>query len=297
MTAAERHAAVREMHAKGMSDKQIADTLGLHRRQITRMRRLLGLPCNVVRTVYSDAERQFIRQQYGRMTAGQIAAMIGRTATSVSRAAKRLGVSRSVPRLEKRPGLVEKLRALHARGLGDTEIGGILNVDRHHVRDLRRRIGLPDNRWTEHMRAKVRRKTAEQLRKAGLTSIGQLRPLAHRKFARDHGWPEDLKFRQVQILELLWQNGPMTKNEIGQALGMRVKCNRHHGPHYPMMCNDPSNRATTSYTGDLLRRGLIISLGRIVRNRPPGAKSAQGHNTVLYSLPLTIERRSDGKAC
>lgn len=134
-----------------------------------------------------------------------------------------------------------------------------------------------------------------------LPSLARIRVEAFKKYARNHGWPEDLKKRQVQILELLWNNGPMTREEIGKALGSKKAAHRSYpGANvtyvYPMMCNKPGHGASTSWTADLLHRGLIISLGRIVRNKPAGAKNGQGHNTCLYSLPITIERKNYGKA-
>ena len=103
----------------------------------------------------------------------------------------------------------------------------------------------------------------------------------------------------MQILELLWQRGPVTREEIGAALGLRKIARRIGNGRisywYPMHCNTPGHGADNSYTADLLRRGLIISLGRIVRNKPPGARTGQGRNTVLYSLPLNIERKPHAK--
>ena len=58
-----------------------------------------------------------------------------------------------------------------------------------------------------------------------------------------------------------------------------------------MTCNKPRGGASTSYTADLIHRGLLINLGRVVRNKPAGAKNGRGHNTALYSLPLDIERK------
>jgi len=288
---------IRKLHARGYTDAEIAAALGQDRQRICQFRARMGLPCNEAREKYSPEEYDILRAEYGRVPAAALAKRFGRTRTSIYKVAARLGLNKSRSRLENRPGLVATLSARHAEGWSDAEIGRELGVDRHHVGALRKRIGLPPNTWSQHLRDRVRAKTAEQLAKAGLPNIGYLRVEAFKKFARDRGWPEDLKKRQVQILELLWKNGPMTREEICLALGLRKNARSRKfsdgsvGYWYPMHCNTIGHTADSSYTGDLLKRGLIISLGRIVRNKPAGAVSGQGRNTCLYSLPLDIERK------
>jgi hypothetical protein len=41
-------------------------------------------------------------------------------------------------------------------------------------------------------------------------------------FATEHGWPTDLKPRSVQILQVLFAYGPMTRIEIAEAIGLKV---------------------------------------------------------------------------
>ena len=232
---------IRRLVAKGMTDGRIADALGEDRRRVSQFRRRMHLACNGQRN-YRPCDLGFLREHYRELPTPEIAARLGRTVTSVYQAAARLGLMRPTPRLVDRPGLVDRLKALHGRGWSYGEIGRDLKVDRHHVASLCRKLGLPDHGWTEHMRANVRRKTAEQLRKAGLPSIGYLRVAAFRTYARDRGWPEDLKKRQVQILELLWANGPMTRDELGKALGLKKKARPIYGGRigywYPMHCNN-----------------------------------------------------------
>ncbi|HUX16239.1 MAG TPA: hypothetical protein VMW52_07180 [Phycisphaerae bacterium] len=288
-------AGIRRMHAEGNTDAQMAAVIDVDRRIVQEFRRRMGLVANGGR-MYRPEELAVVRAEYGRTPTPALAKKLGRTVTSIYQTAARLHLVRPTPRLEKRPGLIERLRARHAEGWSDAEIGREVGTDRHHFGKLRRKLGLAANVWSEHLRERVRRNTAEQLRKAGLPSIGYLRVEAFKKYARDRGWPEDLKPRQVQILELLWDRGPMTREEIGRALGMTPKPRKTSkggiSYWYPMHCNTPGHGADSSYTGDLLRRGLIISLGRVVRYKPAGARTGQSRNACLYSLPLTIERNA-----
>ena len=283
---------VRRLHARGKTDRQIADAMGLPRRSVAQVRMRMGLAVNPGRICFhwSSDRIRFLLSKYGTMTASAIAKQLGCSTKSIYQAADRFGLSAKRPRLEKRPGLTRRVRQLHSRGFSDIEIAEDIGVDPHGIGRLRAHLGLASNAHSLRQRDKTRRTTARQCRKAGVRSLGELRAKALKQYAIDRGWPADLKKRQVQILELIWQRGPMTREEIGRALGMRLRRRPNGRYWYPMMCNTANGRGATSYTGDLINRGLLITLGRIVQNRPPGAKNGQGHNTVLYSLPLDISK-------
>lgn len=78
----------------------------------------------------------------------------------------------------------------------------------------------------------------------------------------------------------LWERGPMTRLELAEAIGMAWK-----GSRKSLAGNGPGG----SYLPTLMRRGLVVSLGRIVQTGPKGKR--KGRNVHLYSLPLTIQRR------
>ena len=245
----------------------------------------------------SAQQIEIIRRDYRKVPAREIATAIGRNVFSVYNAAFRLGLT-ECQRI-RAPGFEAFLRAKHRLGWSDMEIaecwGG---VDRHAVSAMRQRLGLPSVLHSEHQRDNVRRKTAEQLKAAGLPSIGHLRVEAFKRRAREAGWPEDIKPRQVQILNLLWERGPMTREQLGQALGLTKKPRgisrgRQMKPWYPMHCNTPVHGADTSYVADLMRRGMVISLGRIAKH--PELK-CRGSSTVVYSLPMNISRQG-GAQC
>jgi hypothetical protein len=289
-------ASILRMPAHGKTDAEMAAVIGVDRRCVSQCRYRMGLPTNGSR-MYPPAHIAIIRAEYGHTPTAALAKRLGRTRTSIYQAAVRMGLNQRHPKLDKRPGLAAALRARHGEGWSDAEIGREVGADRHHIGNLRRRLGLPPNIWTPHMRDQVRRKTAEQLAKAGVPSMAYLRVRAIAEYARTRGWPEGLKRRQVQILELLWKNGPMTREDIGKTLKLRRIARTYPsgtvGYWYPMHCNTPGHGADSSYMGDLLKRGLIINLGRVVRNKPEGS-TGQGRNTCLYSLPLNIERKVGG---
>lgn len=223
--------------------------------------------------LYTDKQIAFVRENYGQMSATQIGKHIGRTNRSVYQFAGRLGLS------EKRPPLGEsfdrQLGQMHKRGLTDTAIAEKLGCERHAVGDHRRKLGLPDNTLSQWRRRQVAKKTREQLSKAGLPSLAAVRIKSFRDRARAAGWPEELRPRAVQILNTLWDRGPMTRRELAEAIGMPWK-----GSRKSLVSNDPEG----SYLAHLIKRGLVINLGRIRKG------GGRGGSTCVYSLPLWIER-------
>lgn len=231
------------------------------------------------RAKWTEREKQFVRDHHATMTAGQIAAAIGRSKNQIHAAVQRLGLNRRLcPH-----GAALKQYAIerHADGWSDQEIADgwsaqhpdRVPLGRHTIGELRRRLGLASNRLHEHQRERVRRNTAEQLRKAGLPSIGHLRVEAFKKFARERGWPEGLGPREVQILDALWQHGPQTRRELAERIGAPWK-----GTRKTLVGNKPGG----SYLAILMRAGLVVKLPlRIYQGR-------RGSSYCVYSLPLSV---------
>ena len=95
------------------------------------------------RRMYTAAERATIHQHYHSATGIELAAMLGRTMSSVHQAAARMGLSKQ-PRMP--ADTLEQVRSLHARGLTDADIARELGLARRTVTYLRRkRLGLPTN--------------------------------------------------------------------------------------------------------------------------------------------------------
>lgn len=202
-----------------------------------------------------------------------LAATLGRSLQAVYLAKSKMGLTRR--QLPRGPVFIRFLRAKHVAGWSDAEIAKAYGGDRHTVIRYRRKLGLPHNAYSEHRRQCVAEKTKQQLVAAGLPSIGHLRVQAFRKRARAAGWPEDLRPRAVQILNALWDRGPMTRRELVDVCGMPWKGSRK---------SLHSNDAEGSYLAHLMRRGLVVCMGRVNRER------GKGKSTCVYSLPLWIER-------
>lgn len=221
------------------------------------------------RRFYSQAEIDQVRVLYGTMPAATLAARLHRTVASLYQLADRLHLT-TPNRFP--PEKIAHLRALHAAGLPDRLIATKSGIDRRTVGDIRNRLGLPLIPDIEGKRNAVR----NQLKTLGLTSPTQLRTRDFRLYAQRYGWPEDFRPREVQICEALRRRGPMTRKELVAALGMRWR-----GVHNSLSGNGPGG----SYLATLMRRGVVVCLGRVVRT------GRKGGNLCLYSLTLDAEAR------
>lgn len=228
------------------------------------------------RRIWTESEKRVVRSLYRSIPASAIAAKIGRTDRQVYCAARNLGLCD--PNLFNAPDMQDFIRAKNAEGWSDSEIARARNVDRHAVTRSRKLMGLPFNRFSEHCIGKVRAKTQEQLSKAGLPSMAYLRIKSFQDRARAAGWPADLRPRAVQILNSLWDRGPMTRREIADVIGMPW-----NGSRKSLLSRDPEG----TYLAHLKARGLVIVFKRAFKVVGKG----KGHSCDVYSLPLWIERK------
>ena len=268
--------------------KRIAHALGRPVRDVVRQARRGEQPISR-RVPWTDAERQFVRDHAGELTVPQIAERLGRTPTQVYRMRARLGLM--IPRVPMGAAFAAYLRDHHRAGWSDAEIAagysrqypGRRPMDRHTVGTERAKLGLPENRLHEYQRRRVAAKTAEQLQAAGLPSLAAVRAKAFRDYARSQGWPEDLRPRAVQILNAIWDRGPMTRRELARAIGMPDQYDRPHGEASVLASNDPEG----SYLAHLAARGLVVVFKRAGRVTGRG----KGRSVDVYSLPIDIKRR------
>ena len=225
---------------------------------------------------WTRAEETLLRRAYRRRTGRSIAAELGRPVHAVRQKASALGLA--VPQRFRQPGFIAFLRARNAAGWSDTEIAAGWGCDRHAVTRARRRLGLPSNAHSERVRAKIRQAAAAQCRREGVANLGALRREIYRRRARAAGWPEDLRWRSVQMLNALWDHGPMTRRQFAEAIGMPWK-----GSRASLSSNDPEG----SYLAHLMARGLVVTLGPIFPSRSAHGTPTRVH---VYSLPLGIQR-------
>lgn len=225
------------------------------------------------RRQFTAAEDAVIRARYLDETAEAIARDLGRSAHSVHYRARVIGLHK-----ERRFGqvIIDAVREHHGKGWSDSEIAAAVGCTRKSVSAQRIALGLPANDRSEHLRDRVKRATRRQLDSAGLNSLADLKREVVRKRCRDAGWPEDLRQRHLDILNALWDRGPMTRREIADAVGMPWK-----GTRSSLTSNDPEG----SYLAHLIRRGLVISFKRAAMGQ------GRGRSCNVYSLALDVERQ------
>ena len=188
------------------------------------------------------------------------------------------------PRSKLTLALTRYIRAQHASEWSDTEIANGWNernpqqqTHRRAVGEYRKWMGLKTNGpRTERYRRRVRAKTAEQLAAIGVTTLADLRAMRYREFARQRGWPEDLRPREVQILDLLYEQGPNTRRGIAEGIGW----NMERGQRALLACK----YGRGSYLANLMHRGLVVRMGRVVKG------DGIGKNVYLYGVPANIKR-------
>lgn len=225
---------------------------------------------------WTDREIAFLQQRHGEMPLLKIAELLGRSPSSTYQLAARLGLvthRRRTP--AERERLEAQIRRWHARERSDAEIAAKIGAAREWVSEVRRRMGLPAHGQSARFRRRVAANTRRQCRAAGVRSLAEIRLASFRRRAREAGWPEDLRPRAVQILEVLYQRGPMTRRQIAEAIGMPWK-----GSRKSLASNDPQG----SYLAHLQARGLVVRLGRVVKGK------GSGHSVNLYAVPLWIEK-------
>jgi hypothetical protein len=184
---------------------------------------------------WTEEQIEIVRQQAGKITSGEIGAMIGRHAQSVRDKMCQLGIrcNPSVSYCQWTPQQVEILKA-NAGKLSSVEIGKIVGMSNSAVSSKIRALGLPKiakcnpNVWTVEQLAKLKLletglATLPQLSREfgfGMTSISlKARQLGY-KIQRGDGWRahEDELIRELA--------GKMCAKEIGRKIG-RSKCSVH----------------------------------------------------------------------
>jgi len=234
---------------------------------------------------FTPAEVETIRRWHGRITTNEIALRLGRPRKSIYVKLRHLGLTKHYRKKAKMEALENFIRETNRAGWSDEEIARAQDCSREWISEVRRRMGIPNNLYGPRWRARNKAQRARQLAQYGVKDAAHFRIEAWRRRARAQGWPDYLRLREIQILNLLWERGPQTREQLGDALGLRKKPRSDRGrPWYPFLSNRRAPRST--YLSGLVDRGLVINLGRIVSGR------GQGANVCMYSLSPTIRRRA-----
>jgi hypothetical protein len=213
-----------------------------------------------------------------------VAEFLGRSRPSVYQQVQLLGLANKRPA---RRGFKSFIRRHHKLGWSDHEIAAAWNcqhpgqrVSREWLCEVRReKLRLAHNAFSQHRRQQVAKKTKQQLRRCGCASLAEVRSKAFGDFAVRQGWPADIRPRGVQILTLLYQQGPHTRRQICDKIGMRWK-----GSRQSLTSNDREG----SYLAHLIARGLVVQLPRMVKGR------GRGKSVHLYAIAPQIHR---GETC
>ena len=163
---------------------------------------------------WTKHEDAVLRRWYGRKPAAEIAEELGRSVPAVTNRAGLLGLTSRQRRYTEDKRLRDWVAYFALKGWLDQEIADSWNGTRRTYRlcrrvvcDVRRALGLPANANNARHRAKVAEATRRQLERVGLGSLAEVRKEAYRRFARQRGWPEWLRPRHVQILDVLYEQG------------------------------------------------------------------------------------------
>lgn len=222
---------------------------------------------------WTARELRYLKANYGTRRTVEIAKRLGRTAPSVYQRAAELGLCGEQKRVSE--SWETTLRALHKEGYSDSEIAAVIGCGRRHAGFLRTQLGLPSNNLSERRIEAVRQRTRKQCQEAGVRNLAEVRSLVFSQRAKAAGWPDDLRPRAVQILNSLWERGPLSRRELCEIVGLPWR-----GTRKSLSSRDPEG----SYLANLVARGIVVRLGRCVKG------NGKGKSAYLYSLPLWIER-------
>lgn len=225
---------------------------------------------------WAEGDKATLRALYLTVPTRELGRRLGRSVQAIQ---NRMRIDRlETQRIRFSSDAIAKIVELNALGLSDSEIGAQCGSDRHCIAAMRKRLGLPSNQFGARMRERVRGKTREQCETAGVSSLGEYRALVLKVRVVRSGWPSDLRWRCVQILDLLESRGPLTREDIADGIGMPWR-----GSRKSLYSNERSGGG--SYLANLMRRGLVIKLGRIIGGR------GQGANVNLYAMAIDAKRR------
>lgn len=270
--------------AQGMYFYEVADLLGRTERQVRLRWERIPLPA---RRVWAPDELEYLQGNYRRLPAAEIAGVLRRPVTQVYQGAARLGLN--MPHKHVPPELQAFIREKHALGWSDNEITRAWNAEhpelafnRRSIQEHRRdRLRLASNAHNERHRLRVAAKTREQLRLAGLPNLAALRVKAFCDFATRHGWPGITRPRLVQILNLLYEQGPHTREQIARKIGVKWEASANH----PATRRGLKLGTGRSCMGELIELGLVVKLpGRPIRGR------GRGQSFCLYAIAPSVHR-------
>jgi hypothetical protein len=237
-------------------------------------------------------EERFVRANYRNMTAEQMAARLGRSVSSVHNFLQTRGLKKAPHVIDHRK-LAAFLRAKHKRGWSDGEISAAWTaahpdqpISREWLSDVRRnKLRLPNNAYNDRYSRRVAATTRQQLERAGLDSLGDVRARAFQERAVAAGWPPYCRPREVQILDLLYDHGPKTRRQIVEAIHATLHDDQRKWLACTTIGNGNYPRPRGSYVANLVAYGLVVQLGRKMPSGP-----GRGQHCQVYAIAPGIVR-------
>jgi hypothetical protein len=274
------------LHGAGVCDATIAVRLNRTEVAIRSRRKVLG--CVADRKWHPDQVER-AKALHGKRTAEQIAAELGKSASGVYQLFFRLGLTKDRWSDRERKTLRNYIRDRYAQQWSDSEIAAGWSakhsertVTREWVTEVRRlQLGLPAWGNSDRRRRRVAEKTREQIRKAGLPSIGHLRREAFKAFCVRQGWPQVTRPRLAQILNLLYEQGPHTRQQIAKRIGASWKATANH----PATRKGLKLGTGRSAMGVLMELGLVVRLRRTFRTG-----RGKGQCVFMYAIAPGVVR-------
>lgn len=223
---------------------------------------------------WNAADSRYVETNYGKHTVNEIAKHLGRSASSVYQHAVKVGAAKKYCKDEiaKRDA---KIRELHAKGWSAGEMESVVGINSRTINERIHKMGLVPNGRNQRYRNRVAETTKNQCNLAGVKNLGELRSKEMKRVAQRFGWPDNLALRSVQIIETLYQRGPMTRRQIAEAIGLRWNGSRKTFGNTRV----PGH----SYLAELQRAGLVVRLESAITHK------GKGNHQDLYMVGLGVE--------
>lgn len=216
-----------------------------------------------LRRRWTPDEDRVIRAEYRTLDVTELARRFNRSVGAVYVRAWKLRVIKcewcpSLPRYAERE--TEVLR-LHARGWTDSEIGAKFGVSHDAILKQRKRLGLPSNRRSPRVLARLKRLRRDLCRAGRIGFRAWFRPICEA-----YHLPPDLRLTQFRIL-LTLIDGPRTKQCLLWRLGIRCGCDK-------------------GALAGLIRRGLVLRIDFSGRGMPRGRRPLPLYTLTPHAMDL-----------
>lgn len=216
---AQRNQKIKELHSKGLNNREITEELHIDRTTVSDVIKAFGLKSNAKRGI-KRISKNTVKALYGQgLNDREIASNLGCSSAAVCKIRHMLrlksnekrGGGRSKAQHERAMKLQENIKRLLGDGLTDREIAEKLNYSKGHIRKTRIFLNLPSNIKFEKQHLKNRKFTNEQLKddvRNGLTD---------REIADKYNCSQVAVYLRRKKLGLKINNANLTSDKLKEA--------------------------------------------------------------------------------